>query len=68
MHLLLSILAIAFIVFGIVLLFSNQRGTLLAAVICIGAGVYSYDISSFIPLFVGFGLLWVLRLLGIEKR
>lgn len=36
--------------------------------ICIGAGVIAYDERSLIPLAIGFGLLWVLRLIGIEQR
>jgi hypothetical protein len=54
--------------FGIGLFFSPARGAFLAAAICIGSAAFAYDESSFMPLLVGFGLLWVLRLTGIEQR
>jgi len=68
MHLLINILAGLFILFGIGLLFSQARGAYLASVICIGSGAYSYDEKSFLPLVIGFGFLWVMRISGIEKR
>ena len=36
--------------------------------VCIGAGVIAYDDKSLMPLAVAFGILWVLRLLGVEQR
>ena len=68
MALLVTILSAIFVIFGIGLFFSPARGTFIAALISIGAGVYAYDEKSLIPLVVGFGLLWVLRLIGVEKR
>ncbi len=68
MNLLITILSGLFIVFGVGLLFSSARGALIGAAICIGSGVYAYDDKSLLPLAVGFGLLWVLRVLGIEQR
>jgi hypothetical protein len=68
MGLLISIFAGLFILFGIGLIFSPARGAGLAGLICIGSGAISYDEQSLMPLVIGFGLLWVLRILGIEQR
>ena len=68
MMLLITILAAMFVLFGIGLFFSPARGSGIAGVICIGAGVIAYDDKSLMPLAIGFGLLWVLRLLGVEQR
>lgn len=68
MSLLITALAGLFIFFGFGLLFSPARGAFIAGGICIGSGIYAYDERSLIPLAIGFGLLWVLRLLGIEQR
>ena len=68
MNLLITILAAISVIFGIGLLFSPARGAFIAALISIGSGVYAYDEKSLIPLAVGFGLLWVLRLIGVEQR
>jgi hypothetical protein len=68
MNLLLNILATISIIFGIGLLFSTHKGTFIAAVISIGAGVVAYDQKTLIPIVVGFVLLWVLRLVGVEQR
>jgi hypothetical protein len=68
MMLLITILAAMFVLFGIGLFFSPARGSGIAGVICIGAGVIAYDDKSLLPLAIGFGLLWVLRLMGIEQR
>ena len=65
---LISILSALFALFGIGLIFSPARGAFLAGVVCIGAGAYAYDEKSLIPLVIGFGLLWILRLIGIEGR
>ena len=43
-------------------------GSGIAGVICIGDGAIAYDDKSLMPLAIGFGLLWVLRLLGVEQR
>ena len=68
MSLLLTICAAIAIIFGIGVFFSTTRGAIIAGLISIAAGVFAYDSHSFIPLFVGFGLLWALRLMGVEKR
>lgn len=68
MELLISILSTIFIIFGIGLIFSPARGSTIAAVITILAGVIAIDDKSFIPLIIGFGLLWVLRIVGVEQR
>lgn len=67
MMLLITILAAIAVLFGIGLFFSPARGSGIAGVICVGAGVIAYDERSLIPLGIGFGLLWILRILGIEK-
>jgi hypothetical protein len=68
MTLLITILAAIAVLFGIGLFFSPARGSGIAGVICISAGVIAYDERSLIPLGIGFGLLWILRILGVEKR
>jgi hypothetical protein len=68
MMLLVTILAGLAVLFGIGLLFSPAKGSGIAAVVCIGAGAFAYDERSLLPLAIGFGLLWVLRLLGFEVR
>ena len=68
MVLFISILSAIAVIFGLGLLFSPARGAFIAALISIGSGVYAYDDMSLVPLLVGFGLLWFLRLTGIEKR
>lgn len=68
MMLLITILAAIAVLFGIGLFFSPARGSGIAGVICIGAGVFAYDERSLIPLGIGFGLLWILRILGVEER
>jgi hypothetical protein len=62
MMLLITILAAMFVLFGIGLFFSPARGSGIAGVICIGAGVIAYDDRSLLPLAIGFGLLWVFSL------
>jgi hypothetical protein len=68
MAFLITILAAILTPFGISLLFSPARGAFFAGAICIGSGVYAYDEKSLNALAVGFGLLWVMRLLGFEQR
>lgn len=68
MSLLITVLAGLSVLFGIGLLFSSARGAFVAGVVCIGAGAFAYDEKSLIPLAIGFSLLWVMRLIGIEKR
>jgi len=68
MELLITILAAIAVIFGLGLLFSTARGSFIAGLISIGSGVYAYDERSLVPLLIGFGLLWVLRLIGVEQR
>jgi len=55
--LLVTILSGIAVLFGLGLLFSPARGSFIAAVVCIGAGVIAYDDRSLLPLAIGFGLL-----------
>ena len=66
MSLFISILSGIFILFGVGLFFAPTRGALLAGFICIGSGLFAYEEMSLMPLGIGFGLLWVLRLIGAE--
>jgi len=68
MNLLLQILCVVFVLYGLVLFFTAPRAGMLAGAICVFAGMYAYDAHSFMPLAVGFGLLWVLRSIGMEQR
>jgi hypothetical protein len=68
MDLLINVFTTLYLLFGLGLLFSPARGSFIAAVVCIGAAVIAYDERSFLALVIGFGLLWVLRLMGIEQR
>ncbi len=68
MELLINILATLAIASGILLLVSPARGSLIASIICFGSGILAYDEKSLIPIVVGFGLLWLLRILGFENR
>jgi hypothetical protein len=68
MELLINILSIIAILYGIVLVFSGGIGSLMAGLVCVFAGVTAYDQISFIPLLIGFACLWILKLLGFEKR
>jgi hypothetical protein len=68
MDLLVNIFAVIFILFGIGLIFARGMGSLLAAGVCVIAGMAAYDQKSFIPLLIGFGALWVLRIAGFEGK
>lgn len=68
MLLLVTVLAGIFVLFGIGLLFSRASGAFIAGLVCIGAGAFAYDEKSLLPLAIGFGILWVMRIIGIEKR
>ena len=62
------ILSVMAILFGIGLVFAKGVGSLIAGIVCVIAGMAAYDQISLVPLLIGFGCLWVLRLLGFEKR
>ncbi|MBT8557808.1 hypothetical protein G6677_00240 [Polynucleobacter paneuropaeus] len=68
MDLLITILSGIAILFGLGLMFSRGMGSLIAAGVSVIAGIAAYDQKSLIPLLIGFGCLWLLRLLGFEKR
>jgi hypothetical protein len=68
MTLLLTICSGIFILFGLGLIFSPVKGSSIAGMVCIGSGVYAYDHNSLFPLVVGFCILWILRLLGFERK
>ena len=68
MDLFISILAGVFMIYGLFLFFGQGKGMMLAGVVCLGSGVYAYDTKTFMPLVIGFGVLWLLRILGFENR
>jgi hypothetical protein len=68
MVLLVNILSVIAILFGIGLVFAQGLGSLIAGAICVVAGMTAYDQESLVPLLMGFASLWVLRILGFEKR
>lgn len=68
MVLLINILSVIAILFGIGLVFAQGMGSLIAGAICVVSGVTAYDKESFVPLLIGFACMWVLRMLGFEKR
>ena len=68
MELLINILATISMISGLLLLVSPARGSFIASIICFGSGIYAYDEKSLAPIFIGFGLLWVLRIIGVEER
>lgn len=47
---------------------TRHPGLILAGIVDIGAVVASLILASWWPLLIGFGLLWLLRLLGLEPR
>jgi len=68
MGLLLIIAAAAFVLFGIGLFFADGIGPKIGGAVCLLSGMYAYDTSSFLPLVFAFVVLWVLRILGFERR
>lgn len=68
MDLLITILAGIAILFGIGLVFARGLGSLIAGAVCVIAGMSAYDQKSLIPLVFGYGALWALRMMGLEKR
>ncbi len=68
MILLITILAAVFVFFGVVLIFSPAKWSWVAGGVSIFSGVYAYDEKSLIPLAIGFGLLWIMRFLGLEPK
>lgn len=68
MDLLIQILSGISVPLGFSLFFSPARGSFIAGVIMLGAGVIALDSLSFVHLVTGFVLLWVMRLIGLEGR
>ena len=68
MELFIGILSALAIFYGIVLFFAPGKGAFIAALVSIFSGIIAFDESSFIPLLVGFAILWILRLMGLENR
>lgn len=68
MQLLVTVLAVLSILSGIALFFAPGKGSFMASIVCIGSGVFAFDQESLIPLAAGFGILWILKLLGFENR
>jgi hypothetical protein len=68
MTLFVYVLSTLFMLFGIGLFFAPGRGSFIAGVVCIGSAMFAFDEKSLVPLAIGFGLLWVLRMLGFEQR
>ena len=68
MQLLLVILAGLAILYGIVLFFAPGKGAFIAALVSIFSGIIAFDAESFFPLLIGFAILWVLRLVGLENK
>lgn len=67
MDLLITILAGISVLFGIFVVFAGGVGNFLGGGVAVLAGMYAYDTKTFIPLVVGFALMWILRLLGFDK-
>jgi len=67
MTMLIGIGSALFIIYGIGLFFASGAGTFIASIVCIASGVLAWDDKSLVPLAVGFGILWLLRLMGFEK-
>lgn len=55
------------IVFGFFVMLNKGVGNKLAGVSSAVAGIIAIGEESFIPLIIGFALLWVFRLIGLEK-
>jgi hypothetical protein len=68
MTLLVYVLSTLFMLFGVGLFFAPGRGSFIAGVVCIGSAAFAYDEKSLLPLAIGFGLLWALRLMGLEQK
>ena len=68
MGLLINVLATISIISGILLFVSPARGSFIASIICFVSGMLAYDEKSLLPIVIGFGLLWVLRIIGVEER
>lgn len=55
------------IVFGFFVMLNKGVGNKLAGISSVVAGIVAIGEESFISLIVGFALLWVFRLIGLEK-
>jgi hypothetical protein len=68
MELFIGILSGLAILYGLVLFFAPGKGAFIAALVSIFSGIIAFDEGSFFPLIVGFVILWILRLMGLENR
>jgi len=68
MDLFLTLISAAAMIFGFFLFVAGGIGNTLAGIVALFSGMYAYDTKTFMPLIVGYGALWLLRLLGFEKR
>ncbi len=68
MSALIYLCGIVAVVFGFFVMLNKGIGNKLAGLSSAAAGVVAIGEESFIPLMVGFALLWVLRLIGLEKE
>lgn len=68
MDLFLTIISAVAMIFGFFVFFAGGIGNVLAGSVALFSGMYAYDTKTFMPLIVGYGALWLLRLLGFEKR
>lgn len=66
-RLLITILAGLLTLYGLVILFSGNRGSLIASIVCVIGGMYSYDTKSLLPIGVSVFLLFVLQALLRER-
>ncbi|MCX7073438.1 MAG: hypothetical protein NTZ70_01275 [Methylococcales bacterium] len=67
MDLLLAVASGIAIIFGIFVFFAGGIGNILGGSIAMFSGMYAYDTKTFMPIVVGYFLLWILRLLGFDK-
>lgn len=67
MDLLLITLSGLTILFGVFVFFAGGIGNYLGGSVAFISGMYAYDTKTFTPLVVGYGLMWVLRLMGFDK-
>lgn len=67
MNLLSIVLATLLVLYGLAILFSGNRGSLIASIVCVIGGMYSYDTKSLLPIGVSVFLLFILQALLRER-
>jgi uncharacterized membrane protein YbhN (UPF0104 family) len=65
---LITLLSVLSFFSGIALFFAAGTGAFLAGLVCVTAGGLALAKTSFTPLIIGFSCLWLLRLMGFEKK